>query len=435
MEGPPIDKRAVFAWCLYNWGNHSFLAVITTFVFATYFTQAVAPDPVTGTTWWGQAQAIAGLTIAIASPPLGSVADLTGRRKLWLAVMSVAAIAATGALWFVTPSPDSAQMALVLVATGTVALEIAFVFYNALLPDIAPRDHLGRISGWGWASGYLGGIACLLILLVGFIQVDIPPFGLSKATAEHVRISGPFSALWFAVFAWPLFYWVRERKGPRMPIGAAISRGLGDLVSTIRTLWSTERHIIWFLLAQMIYLDGLTTLFAFGGIYAAGTFGMSMADVILFGVAINVTAAAGAMLFAWIDDWIGPRRTIAVSLAALIGLSIAVLLIDSKTWFWILGLSLGVFLGPAQSASRSLMARVAPVSHRTQMFGLSALSSRVTAFTGPAALAWATAAAGSQRAGMATIVVFFVVGLVLLLTKVPEAVVAMGSATAESRAT
>ena len=431
MGRPPIETRAVIAWCLYNWGNHSFLAIITTFVFATYFTQAVAPNPITGTEWWGHAQAVAGLIIAISSPILGSVADLTGRRKLWLGVMTVVSIAATAALWFVTPSPDSAWLALVLVAIGTVALEIAFVFYNALLPDIAPSSHLGRISGWGWGSGYLGGIACLVIVLVGFIQTDVPPFGLSKATAEHVRASGPFSALWFAVFAIPLFFWVREPQGGRLPIRAAIGRGLGDLVATLRSLWSTQRHVFWFLVAQMIYTDGLTTLFAFGGIYAAGTFGMTMADVIVFGVAMNITAALGAILFAWIDDWVGPRRTIAISLVALIVLSTAVLLIQSQTWFWILALTLGLFLGPAQSASRSLMARIAPPSHRTQMFGLSALSSRVTAFIGPAALASATAAAGSQRAGMATILAFFITGLVILLAKVPEKSISAGSA--ESR--
>lgn len=428
MVRPPIDTRAVAAWCLYNWANHPVPAVITTFVFATYFTQAVAPDPVTGTAWWGHAQAAAGLIIAILSPVLGSIADLTGRRKLWLAAATAIDVVAVAALWFVTPSPDSALLALVTVAVATVAFEISGVFYNALLPEIAPPTYLGRISGWGWGIGYLGGIVCLGIVLVVFIQADVPPFGLDKAAAEHVRASAPLSALWYAIFALPLFAFVPEPLNIKLPVRVAIRRGFTDIVATLRSLWATRRHVIWFLLAQMIYTDGLTTLFAFGGIYAAGTFGMTMSEVIVFGVALNVTAAVGAVSFAWIDDWIGPRRTIAISLSAIMVLCAALLLIESKTWFWGLALVLGAFFGPAQSASRSLAARFAPATHRSQMFGLFALSGRVTAFVGPAVLAWATAAAGSQRAGMATILGFFVTGLVLLLTKVPERAVATGSA-------
>jgi MFS transporter, UMF1 family len=416
----PFNVRAVAAWCLYNWANHPFPSVITTFVFATYFTQAVAPDAVTGTAWWGHTQAAAGLIIACLSPVLGSVADLTGRRKLWLGVFTAIDVIAIAALWFVTPGPASVPLALALVGLATIAFELGSVFYNALLPELAPPTHIGRISGWGWGIGYVGGIVCLSIVLVVFVQTDAPPFGLSKAAAEHIRATSPFSALWYAVFAVPLFLIVPEPQANRLPMAAAVRRGLSDLASTVVMLWRSRRHVLWFLLAQMIYTDGLTTLFAFGGIYAAGTFGMTLPEVIVFGVALNITAAVGALGFAWLDDWIGPRRTIALALAAIIGLSAALLVIDSKPWFWALALVLGVFFGPAQAASRSLVARIAPSTHRTQMFGLFALSGRVTAFIGPAVLAWATAAAGSQRAGMATILVFFATGLAVLLLKVPE---------------
>lgn len=420
MASPPFDRRAVAAWCLYNWASHTFPAVITTFVFATYFTQAVAPNPVLGTAWWGHAQATAGLTIAILSPVLGSVADLTGRRKLWLAALTAICVLAIAALWFVTPSPDSVWLGLVGIAVATVAYEVATVFYNALLPEIAPRSYVGRISGWGWGIGYVGGIIALAIVLWVFVQAPTPPFGLDKAAAEHVRVAAPFSALWYAVFAVPLFFWVGEPARDRLPIGAAVRRGVADLWATIVDLWTSDRrHVLWFLIAQMIYTDGLTTLFAFGGIYAAGTFGMTMSEVIVFGIALNVTAAVGALGFAWVDDWIGPRRTIALALAAIIALSIATLLIESKAWFWGVALVLGLFFGPAQAASRSLIARVAPETHRTQMFGLFALSGRVTAFVGPAVLATATSAFDSQRAGMATIVLFFMTGLALLVLKVP----------------
>jgi UMF1 family MFS transporter len=413
-----LDRRAVAAWCVYDWANSAFPAVITTFVFATYFTQAVAPDPVTGTTLWGQALAVAGFAIAILSPVLGSIADYTGRQKLWLAAFSIFTAATIGALWFVKPSPDSIPLALVGIALATIGFEIATVFYNALLPGVAPPAYLGRVSGWAWGLGYVGGIVCLALLLVLFVQADSPLFGLDKDTAEHVRVAGPFSALWYALFVLPLFLFVREPQAERMALAAAAKKGLGDLLHTLGTL-REHRAVAWFLLANMIYTDGLTTLFAFGGVYAAGTFGMQIDEVIVFGIALNVTAGAGAFAFAWVDDRIGARRTIAIGLAALIAVGAGLLLVESKAWFWGLGLLLGAFFGPVQAASRSLAARMAPPEHRAQMFGLFALSGRVTAFLGPAVLAWATHLAQSQRAGMATILVFLAVGLALIL-KVPE---------------
>lgn len=416
-----FDRRAVAGWCLFDWANSAFPAVITTFVFATYFTQGVAADPVSGTAQWGHALAVAGFVIAVLSPILGSVADLTGRRKAWLAAFAVLNVAAVAALWFVRPSSDSVMLALVGIAVATVAFEIACVFYNSLLPDLAPPAFIGRISGWGWGLGYIGGIVCLAVVLIAFVQAEVPAFGLDKSSAEHVRAAGPFSALWYAIFAVPLFLWVHEPAGQRLGLGEAARRGIADLKETLRSLSRPDHRAMgWFLLAQMIYADGLTTLFAFGGIYAAGTFGMELPEVITFGIALNLTAGIGAFAFAWLDDRLGARWTIATALSALIVISAALLLIESKAWFWGLGLLLGAFFGPVQAASRSMVARLAPPSHRGQMFGLLALSGRVTAFAGPALLAWATAAAGSQRAGMATILLFFVAGLAILLFKVPR---------------
>ena len=417
----PFDRRAVAAWCLFDWANSSFPAVITTFVFATYFTQAVAADPVGGTAAWGHALAVAGLVIAVLSPVLGSVADLTGRRKAWLAAFAALNVVSVAALWWVRPSPESVMLALVGIAVATIAFEIASVFYNALLPELAPAAYIGRISGWGWGAGYVGGIVCLALVLVLFVQAETPLFGLDKQSAEHVRAAAPFAALWYALFALPLFGLVGEPPGGKLGVGEALRIGVASLRETLRSLRRPERRpIFWFLVAQMIYADGLTTLFAFGGIYAAGTFGMELPEVIVFGIALNVTAGLGAFAFASLDDRLGGRWTIAVSLAALIAVSTALLLITSKTWFWGLGLLLGLFFGPVQASSRSLMARLAPAEHRSQMFGLLALSGRVTAFAGPALLGWATAAAGSQRAGMATILAFFAAGLAILLLKVPE---------------
>ena len=412
-----LDKRAVASWCFYDWANSAFPAVITTFVFATYFTQAIAPDPVTGTALWGHATAAAGLCIAILAPIMGSIADQGGRQKPFLAAFSGIAILACAALWFATPSPDSIRLALIAFAVATVAFEMAAVFYNALLPKVAPPELLGRVSGWGWGLGYIGGIVCLAVVLAGFVQNPAPWFGLARDAAEHVRVVGPFTALWWALFAIPIFLFVRE-TGTGIAVRDAIAGGLADLKTTIAFL-RARKDIAWFLLANMIYTDGLTTLFAFGAIYAAGTFGMELAEVIVFGIALNLSAGLGAFAFAWIDDRIGSKRTIVIGLICLAAIGLALLLVESKTWFWILGVMIGPFFGPVQAASRSLAARLAPEEHRAQIFGLFALSGRITAFMGPAILGVVTLAFDSQRAGMATILPFFLVGLFLLWRKVP----------------
>ncbi|MBL8701841.1 MAG: MFS transporter [Alphaproteobacteria bacterium] len=417
MTAPAFDRRAVFAWCLFDWANSAFPAVITTFVFATYVTQAVAPDPVSGATAWAGATTIAGFAIALLSPLLGAFADSSGRQKLWLAASASTMAVATTALWFVRPEPASLSLALAAFTIATVAFEVSIVFYNALLPGLAPATHTGRVSGWGWGLGYAGGIVCLAVMLVLFVLPERPWLGLDKAMAEHVRIAGPLTAAWLVLFAAPLFLFVADPPARRR--AAATAGGWRDLLDTFRLLRRDHRALAWFLVANMIWSNGLTTLFGFGAIYAAGTFGMSTQEVLLFGIALNVTAGLGAFGFAWVDDFLGSKPTIAIGLAALIVVGAALLVVDSKSTFWILALAIGPFLGPVQAAGRTLCARLAPEDRRAQVFGLYALSGRVTAFLGPMALGAVTAATQSQRWGMATILPFFAVGLWLLLSKLP----------------
>ena len=408
-----MGRGARAAWCLYDWANSSFPAVILTFVFAAYFTRGVALNPVQGTGLWGSAITLSAIAIAIFSPVLGAIADRNGPRKPWLGVFTVMCVGATAALWFVRPHPDSIMFALVLLALGNFAFEIAIVFYNAMLPEICPEDRLGRLSGWGWGLGYAGGLVCLVIVLFGFVQAEVPPFGLERASAEHVRISGPIAALWYAIFALPLFVILPDRVGTGAGAIGAVREGLRQLAGTVRAL-KGRGNIVRFLIGRMIYTDGLNTLFAFGGVYAAGTWGMEVEEVILFGIALNLTAGLGAAAFAWIDDWIGSKRTILISLVGLTVLGAGILIVTDKTWFWILGAAIGIFFGPAQAASRALMARMAPSDMRAEMFGLYALSGKATAFLGPAILGWVTVMADSQRVGMATVLVFFLVGFVIL---------------------
>ncbi|MCZ6812682.1 MAG: MFS transporter [Alphaproteobacteria bacterium] len=413
MHFPGAGRRARVAWCLYDWANSSFPAVILTFVFAAYFVRGVAVTPVQGTGLWAAAITASALAIAVASPVLGAIADCSGARKPWLGAFTILCIGATASLWWVRPGPDWILLALVLVGVANFAFELAIVFYNAMLPEICPEDRLGRLSGWGWGLGYGGGLVCLLIVLLGFVQAEALPFGLDRTAWEHVRIAAPIAAAWTAVFALPLFLMVPDKTGSGPGAIAAVRLGLRQLAGTFRALRGRP-GILRFLIARMIYTDGLNTLFAFAGIYARVTWGMEVEEVILFGIVLNLTAGLGAAGFAWVDDWIGARRTILIALVGLTLLGGLILVVQAKLWFWILGAAIGIFLGPAQAASRSLMARMAPPDMRAEMFGLFAFSGKATAFVGPFLFAWATTAFDSQRAGMATVLAFFVVGFVIL---------------------
>jgi len=412
----PGARRAQISWCVFDWANSAFPTVIVTFVFAAYFTSGVAASPEEGTSLWGYALSASGVAIALLSPVLGAIADRKAQRKPWIAVFAAICMICAASLWFVRPDPDWVIVALVLFAVANVAFEVGTVFYNALLPGLVPAERIGRLSGWGWGLGYAGGLCALAVALALFVQPDPSPFGLDRGTAEHVRAVGPLVAVWFALFSVPLFLFVPEgiEKSGLSAMGAARD-GLADLWNTLRTL---HRHkaLARFLIARLLYIDGLNTLFAFGGIYAAGTFGMTLDDIILFGIAMNVTAGLGAVAFAWIDDYLGSKETVLIALVAITALGLPLLLISSVTWFWVLALSLGLFMGPAQAASRSLMARLAPPDKLGEMFGLFALSGKITAFLGPAVLAAVTAAFASQRAGMATVLVFICAGAAILMT-------------------
>ena len=411
------NNRGLAAWCFFDWANSAFPTVLTTFVFATYFTKSVAVDEISGTSQWGVAMSLSALAVALFGPVLGAIADNTGRRKPWLAFFTLLAALGAMMLWTVKPNTAFIVHALFWVALANFGFEMGMVFYNAMLPDLAATEKLGRWSGWGWGLGYMGGLVCLGITLVAFVQTDTPLFDLNRSAAEELRITGPFVAVWMVAFALPLFLFTPDKATTGKRVGTAIYDGLRTLLQTFSQL-RDYKAAAWFLLARMFYTDGLNTLFAFGGIYAAGTFGLTFEELIIFGIAMNLTAGLGAVAFAWLDDKIGPKGVIIISVAGMSVLGGALLVVKSQSLFWVFGLPLGLFVGPAQSASRSLMAHIAPKSMRTEFFGLYALSGKATAFLGPAFLAWATVAFGSQRAGMATVIVFFLIGMAFMI-KVP----------------
>lgn len=417
---PPrsLDRRTVWSWAFFDFGNSAFTTLVVTFVYATFFTQGIAENEVVGTALWSRGITITAVTVAVLSPFLGAWADRRGARKRFLFSTTAVCVVATALLFF--PAEGQVMQALALVIVANVAFELGMVFYNAFLPDLAPQEAIGRISGYGWALGYVGGLLCMAAALVFFVMPEAAPFGLDRAAGEHVRATNLLVAGWFALFAVPLFLFVREERP------AAIPPLRGMLAETFRELGETFREIRRFrmivrlLVARLFYNDGLVTIFAFGGIYAAGTFGFTMEEILLFGIVLNVAAGLGALAFGFVDDRIGGKATILISLGLLSLATVLAVLAAAKPMLWVAGALIGVASGPNQAASRSLLGRFVPDDKETEFYGFFAFSGKLTAFMGPLLLGVLTEAFGTQRAGVAVVLVFFAVGAVAML-RVDEA--------------
>lgn len=443
---PPryASRKAVVSWVFFDWAAQPYFTLITTFVFAPYFATHVASDPATGQSLWGFATAGAGFLIALMSPILGAIADASGPRKPWIAVFGALLVVGSSLMWIGAPG-DPKVIVPLLVAYGiaTVGVEFATVFNNAMMPTLVPPERIGRLSGTGWATGYIGGLLSL-VLTLGFLAADPgtgktligfkPLLGLDPATHEGDRITGPLTGLWFVVFVLPMFLFTPDRAS-KLPVSVAVGRGLHELRQTLATLPTTP-SIGAFLLANMIYMDGLISLFAFGGIYAAGTFGWHTIQIGTFGILLALAGTVGAWVGGKLDDRIGPRTVIYTSLFVLL-LSVCVILtVDrdrilffsvappvrggglfaapAEQAYLLLGALIGAAAGPLQAASRTLLIRLAPPARITQYFGLFALTGKVTSFIGPLLIGTITAVTMSQKAGMAVLILFFVTGFVLL---------------------
>jgi UMF1 family MFS transporter len=455
-EGRSVDlqrnyppRSAVISWIFFDWAAQPYFTLITTFVFAPYFATHVAANPASGQSLWGFATAAAGLMIALMSPILGAIADASGRRKPWIAAFGALLVIGSSLMWFGRPGDTSEIPALLLAyAIATVGVEFATVFNNAMMPTLVPPDKIGRLSGSGWATGYIGGILSL-ILVLGFLAASpetgrtlfgfTPLFGLDPVTHQGDRITGPLTGVWFIIFVLPMFLLTPDYPA-KHPLGHAFREGFTELRQTLRAL-PAHKSIAAFLLANMIYTDGLVSLFAFGGIYAAGTFGWNTIQIGTFGIILAIAGTLGGWLGGKLDDAFGPKRVITGSMLMLLSAIIAILLVDKDSVLFIkvtppvpggplfasaaeraylvLGCMIGAAGAPLQAASRSLLIRIAPKDRIAQYFGLFALTGKVTSFIGPLLIGVITAVTASQKAGMAGLVVFFLAGL-LLLSRVKE---------------
>ena len=445
-DTPRSSKLGIFGWVLADWAGQPFQTVILTFVFAPYFAQQVASDGATGQALWGLAIAIAGFLIAILSPIFGAVADHRGALKPWVAAFAVCAVLGSTALWFATPG-GGAPIAWILFAVVLLSVGIEFtnVFLNAMMPGLVPAYQMGRLSGWGFAAGYVGGLVSLLLIIgfmvaspeTGLTLLGIPPvFGLEAGSFEGDRASGPFSALWFLVFALPFFLFTPDRPQTGLPFSLALRFGLQDLLRTFREA-RTNAQAILFLIAHMLYKDGLSAMFAFGGIYAASVFDWPIQTIGVFGLLLSVAAVFGAIAGGYLDDRLGPFAVCMGTLILCTFTASAVISVSADRIFFLIpvtpaepgsglfastsekvyvafGLMLGFCAGPIQSASRTMLARLAPREQMTQYFGLFALSGKLTTFAGPLLVSIVTAWTADQRWGISVILVFLIGGLVIL---------------------
>jgi UMF1 family MFS transporter len=399
---------------MYDFANSAFTTLIVTFIYATYFTEAIAEDATSGTGYWSIGVTVSGLAVALLSPYAGAIADQGGYRKRFLLWSTVLGVLATVLLFY--PRPGQIVFAISVFAVGNFAFEIGLVFYNAFLPDLAPPEKIGRVSGYAWGLGYLGGLLCLFVALFVFVLPDQAPFGLDKAAGEHIRATNLLVAAWYGLFAIPLFLLVREKNKNRLPLTrellASATRQFVDTFKEIRQY----RHLFRMLIARIFYNDGLTTIIAFGAIYAAGTFGFDTTKILYFGIALNVCAGLGAFAFGYLDDRLGGKTTIQISNLGLIAASTVAVLAQSETAFWVAGACVGLLMGPNQSASRSLMGRFVPADKENEFYGFFAFSGKATSFMGPFLLGRFTEAFDSQRAGVSVVIFMFILGTLLLMS-------------------
>lgn len=434
------SKGRALAWASWDWGSAAFNAVMTTFVFTVYLTSKAFGGEDNASAVLGAALAVAGFAIALLAPVTGQRSDAGGRRKLWLGVNSAAVAILTALCFFVFPRPEFLLLGVSLIALGNVFFEFAGVNYNAMLAQVSTPHNIGKVSGFGWGAGYLGGIVALLIVLQLFVQPAFDWFGASTQDSLNIRLVAVFSALWFLVFALPVLFAVPElpRSTQAARLGFFASYGL--LFRRIKAIYATSPHTIYFLLASAVFRDGLAAVFTFGGIIAAGTFGFALSQVIFFAIFGNVVAAVGAVIGGFLDDKVGPKAVITGSLVGLLIAGTAILALGNgdyvffgmqwagSTTFWVFGLFLCLFVGPAQSASRAYLARLAPHGESGELFGLYATTGRAVSFLAPAlftlciTVATPLVPAGqAQRWGILGIMVVLLAGLLVLLpVKSPE---------------
>ncbi|QSZ57935.1 MFS transporter [Rhizobium sp. ZX09] len=443
-----VAKRGIWGWIMFDWAAQPFFTVVTTFIFGPYFVARLTDDPISAQATWSNMATVSSIIIALFSPILGSIADQAGARKPWIAFFAIIKITSLCLLWYAAPG-SPVILPVICMILASIAAEFSIVFNDSMMPRLTNPQNVGRISNLAWGLGYLGGMVVLIAVVTllaanpktGLTLVGIAPlFGLDPASGQDARIIGPIAALWYLIFILPMFLMTPDaNKG--LPFGAAIHSGLRELKTTLREL----RHrpmLLRFLIARMLYQDGVNGVVILGGAFAAGMFGWQTIETGLFGILLNVVAIVGCFAAGRVDQTLGSRNTVLISLVLLLLATVGIVSTEKgSTLFGLLQLStddndsffatgaekayllygvlIGLAFGPVQASSRSYLARNITVAEAGRYFGIYALSGRATSFMATLSFSIATTISGSAHIGMATLIVFLGAGFLLLL-RVPE---------------
>ncbi|GAA5628152.1 hypothetical protein Brsp05_03448 [Brucella sp. NBRC 12953] len=437
-----VARPGVWGWIFFDWAAQPFFTVVITFIFGPYFISRMAETAEAGQIAWGYGFAAAGFAIAILSPILGSIADQTGSRKPWIGFFAVLKIVSLMTLWFAVPGANLFWVLLAF-SIAMVSAEFSIVFNDSMMPRLVPREEIGRVSNLAWGLGYLGGMIVLIFVvfclaaspLTGKTIIGMKPlFGLDPVQGEDARITGPISALWYLIFILPMFLFTPDQARGK-PLRQALGKGLSELKATLSEV-RKRPGIARFLIARMVYQDGVTALVALGAGYAASLFRWSITEIGLFGMIINVMAIFSCLVASRLDHRFGSKTLVMISLMLLIFSSFGIVSTErdylmfgimpldyapaqglfassAEHAFLIYGIILGAAFGPVQASSRSWFARSIRPEEAGRYFGIYALAGRATSFVGPFLVATVTAITHSAATGMSVLVLFFAIGILL----------------------
>ena len=433
-----------------EWARNPYVLLVTIYLFSPYFARFVVGDPVKGQALWGYIAAAGGLIVVALAPFLGAIADAGGRRKPWIALYTIIMAIAMLTMWFAKPLASGWLLVAcgASVAIANVSFEFSAVFHNALLPTIAPPKRVAGLSGLGLSLGNAAGIVLMLFMFIAFALPGHvswsfipahPLWGINQAMHEPERLSGPIAGIWLLVFSLPLFFFTPDRAGTKIPLGAAAIAGVKSVIATVRSL-RRYRNVGAYLLARLFFNDGMTAVLTFGGIYASSTFHWGPIEMLIYGVELSVFAVLGGFVGSWLDNHLGSKRAIFVSIGgtALVGLVTLTIAPDRIFWFipydvhaapvWSLPFFrtwpeiiylmtvnfIAVLITAGYANSRTMLARIAPPEKMTEFFGLYSLSGTSTTFLATGFVGWLTAVSQSQRIGLLGETLFLCIGLALM---------------------
>ena len=424
------SRRRVLAWALWDCGSTGLNAIVVTFVFSVYLTKTVGaglPGATTPASWLGRALTVAGVTVALFAPIIGVWVDVPRRRRRTLGVLTATLVLLTSGMSLIRADPRYLVAGLALLAFTAACSDLASVPYNAMLRQLATPETSGRVSGFGWAAGYIGSVVLLLVVYTGFISGDGPTRGLlhiPAAEGQNVRAAMLMTAAWMAVFALPVLIAPPPAADivPEMTVKTGVFGAYRKLWSDVVAEWRRDRNVVYYLVASAVFRDGLSGVFTFGAILGVTVYGISQATVLLFGVTGCAVAAVGAVIGGLLDDHVGSKTVILFSLASMMALGLALLVLSGSTAFWVCGLLLCMFIGPTQSSARTLLLRITAHGKEGVVFGLYTMTGRAVAFLAPWMFFTFVDAFGTDRAGMGGLLVVLAAGFVaMLLVRAPAA--------------